>query len=83
MHHPHMGTPEGKPMSSEHHVVITWSGSKVEAKPIIELLDQVGYDFTVKNEETTQLEVVVEAKTMRELRDAVDALLVQLSSLEE
>ena len=83
MHYPHMVTREGKAMSSEHHVVISWSGSAAESKPMIELLEQSGYAFTVKNEDMTHLEIIVESESMRGLRDAVDDLLVQLSSLEE
>ena len=83
MHYPHMVTHEGNPMPSEHHVLISWSGSEAESKPIIELLEHVGYSFTVKREGRIQLEIVVESKSMRELRDAVDELLVQLSSLED
>ena len=83
MHYPHMGTHEGKSMSSEHHVVISWSGSAADSKPMIELLEQVGYAFSVKNEDMTHLEIIVESESMRELRDAVDELLVQLSSLED
>ena len=83
MHYPHMGTHEGKFMSSEHHVVVSWSGSTADSKPMIELLEQAGYAFTVKNEDGTHLEIVVESESMRGLRDAVDELLVQLSSLED
>ena len=83
MHYPHMGTREGKFMSSEHHVVVSWSGSAAESKSMIELLEQAGYAFTVKNEDMTHLEIIVESESMRELRDAVDELLVQLSSLED
>ncbi len=83
MHYPHMVTHEGNSMPSEHHVLISWSGSEAESKPIIELLEHVGYSFTVKREGGIQLEIVVESKSMRELRDAVDELLVQLSSLED
>ena len=83
MHYPHMVTHEGNSMSSEHHVLISWSGSEAESKPIIELLEHVGYSFTVKREGGIQLEIVVESKSMRGLRDAVDELLVQLSSLED
>ena len=83
MHYPHMVTREGKAMSSEHHVVISWSGSAAESKPMIELLEQSGYAFTVKNEDMTHLEIIVESESMRGLRNAVDDLLVQLSSLEE
>lgn len=36
-----------------------------------------------EDEENTQLQIVVESGTMRGLRDAVDELLVQLSSLED
>ena len=83
MHYPHMGTREGKPMSSEHHVVVSWSGSATDSKPMIELLEQAGYAFTVENGDVTHLEIVVESESMRGLRDAVDELLVQLSSLED
>lgn len=83
MHYPHMGTHEGKSMSSEHHVVISWSGSAADSKPMIELLEQAGYAYSVKNEDLTHLEIIVESESMRELRDAVDELLVQLSSLED
>ena len=70
-------------MSSEHQVTISWSGSAAESRPMIELLEQTGYAFTVKNEDATHLEIVVESESMRGLRDAVDELLVQLSSLED
>ena len=70
-------------MSSEHHVVITWSGSEPDSKPMIELLEQSGYTFTVESEQTTRLEIIVESESMRGLRNAVDELLVQLSSLED
>ena len=83
MHYPHMGTHEGNSVSSEHHVVVSWSGSVAESRPMIELLEQTGYAFTVKNEDATHLEIVVESESMRGLRDAVDELLVQLSSLED
>lgn len=83
MHYPHMVTHEGNPMPSEHHVLISWSGSEAESKPIIEILEHAGYSFTVEREGGIQLEVVVESKSMRGLRDAVDELLVQLSSLED
>ena len=83
MHHPHMGTHEGEAMSSEHHVVISWSGSAEASKPMIKLLEQAGYTFTTKDEGEVHLDIVVESESMRELRDAVDELLVQLSSLED
>ena len=83
MHYPHMGTTEGRTMSSEHHVLVSWSGSDDESKPLIEILNRLGYQFTVKTEDTTQLEIVVESDSMRGLRDAVDELLVQLSSFED
>ena len=78
-----MGTHEGKSMSSEHQVTISWSGSAADSKQMIELLEQVGYAFTVKSEDATHLEIIVESESMRGLRDAVDELLVQLSSLED
>ena len=83
MHYPHMVTHEGKAMPSEHHVVISWSGSAADSKPMIELLEQAGYAFSVKNEDMIHLEIIVESESMRGLRDAVDELLVQLSSLED
>ena len=83
MHYPHMGTAEGRTMSSGHHVLVSWSGSDDESKPLTEILNRLGYQFTVKTEDTTQLEIVVESDSMRGLRDAVDELLVQLSSLED
>ena len=83
MHYPHMVTHEGNPMPSEHHVLISWSGSEAESKPIIEILEHAGYSFTVEREGGIQLEIAVESKSMRGLRDAVDELLVQLSSLED
>ena len=70
-------------MPSEHHVVVSWSGSAADSKPMIELLEQAGYTFRVKNEDMTHLEIIVESESMRGLRDAVDELLVQLSSLED
>ena len=70
-------------MSSEHHVAISWSGSAAKSKPMIELLEQAGYAFTVESEDMTHLEIIVESESMRGLRDAVDELLVQLSSLED
>lgn len=70
-------------MSSEHHVLVSWSGSDDESKRLIEILNRLAYQFTVKTEGTTQLEIVVESDSMRGLRDAVDELLVQLSSLED
>ena len=70
-------------MSSEHHVVVTWSGSESDSIPMIELLEQSGYTFTVESEQTTRLEIIVESESMRGLRNAVDELLVQLSSLED
>ena len=57
-------------MSSEHHVVISWSGSAADSKPMIELLEQAGYAFTVKNEDSTSLEIIVESESMRGLRNA-------------
>ena len=83
MHYPHMGTRKGMAMSSEHHVAISWSGSAAKSKPMIELLEQAGYAFTVESEDMTHLEIIVESESMRGLRDAVDELLVQLSSLED
>ena len=83
MHYPHMGTAEGRTMSSGHHVLVSWSGSDDESQPLIDILNRLGYQFTVKTEDTTQLEIVVESDTMRGIRDAVDELLVQLSSLED
>ena len=63
MHYPHMGTHEGRVMTSEHHVVVSWSGSAADSKPMIELLEQAGYAFTVKSEAATHLEIVVESES--------------------
>lgn len=71
-------------MSTENHVVVSWSGNESESKRLIEILNRFNYSFTHQvNGEIIQLEIIVESEGIRELRDAVDELLVQLSSLED
>ncbi len=71
-------------MSTGNHVVVSWSGNESESKSIIEILNRFDYSFTHQMDgETIQLEITVESETIRGLRDAVDELLVQLSSLED
>ena len=84
MHQPHMRLAQGSLMPTEHHVVVSWSGNESESKPLIDVLNRFNYSFSheVKSG-LIQLEIVVESDTMRGLRDAVDELLVQLSSLED
>ena len=71
-------------MSNGHHVVVTWSGTDSDSQPIVQLLQRqkVPYAVEMKNG-LTQLEITVQAESLRALRDSVDALLVQLSSLED
>ena len=84
MHQPHMRPVEGTNMSTRHHVVISWSGAGTESKPLIEMLKKLNCSFTeIVEGDRTQLEITVESESMRGLRDAVDELLVQLSSLED
>ena len=71
-------------MSKEHQVVVSWTGSESDAEPIISILNQLDFPFNVHHEDkNTRINITVESDTMRELRDAVDDLLVQLSSLED
>ncbi len=75
---------QGTLMPAEHHVVISWSGSALQSQPLIEILKSLDYSFSMEHDgENTQLQIVVESESMRGLRDAVDELLVQLSSLED
>ena len=71
-------------MANGHHVVVTWSGTDSDSQPIVQLLQRqnVPYAVEIKNG-LTQLEITVQAESLRALRDSVDALLVQLSSLED
>ena len=71
-------------MSKGHQVVISWTGPASDANPIILILNQLDFPFNVHPEDkNTRIDITVESDTMRELRDAVDELLVQLSSLED
>ena len=71
-------------MSKEHQVVVSWTGPASDANPIISILNQLDFHFNVDREDKdTRIQITVESDTMRELRDAVDELLVQLSSLED
>ena len=71
-------------MSKEHQVVVSWTGSESDANPIISILNQLDFPFNVDHEDkNTRIDITVESDTMRGLRDAVDNLLVQLSSLED
>ena len=71
-------------MSNEHQVVVSWTGPASDANPIISILNQLDFPFNVDHEDkNTRIDITVESDTMRELRDAVDELLVQLSSLED
>ena len=71
-------------MSKEHQVVVSWTGPASDANPIISILNQLDFPFNVDREDKNmRIEITVESDTMRELRDEVDNLLVQLSSLED
>ena len=71
-------------MSKEHQVVVSWTGPASDANPIISILNELDFPFNVDHEDkNTRIDITVESDTMRELRDAVDELLVQLSSLED
>ena len=71
-------------MSNGHHVVVTWSGNDSDSQPIVQLLQRQNIPYAVEKENgLTQLEITVQAESLRALRDSVDALLVQLSSLED
>ena len=69
-------------MSKEHQVVVSWTGPASDANPIISILNQLDFPFNADLEDKNMhIEITVESDTMRGLRDAVDDLLVQLSSL--
>ena len=71
-------------MSKEHQVVVSLTGSESDANPIISILNQLDFPFNVHYEDkNTRIDITVESDTMRGLRDSVDDLLVQLSSLED
>lgn len=71
-------------MSKGHQVVISWTGPASDVDPIISTLNQLDFPFNIAHEDkNTRIDITVESDTMRELRDAVDELLVQLSSLED
>mgnify|MGYP001239431086 FL=1 len=71
-------------MSKEHQVVVSWTGYESDANLIISILNQLDFPFNVDHEDkNTRIDITVESDTMRGLRDAVDDLLVQLSSLED
>ena len=71
-------------MSKDHQVVVSWTGPESDANPIISILNQLDFPFNVDHEnKNTRIDITVESDTMRELRDEVDNLLVQLSSLED
>lgn len=79
-----MSVLEGTHMSKEHQVVVSWTGPASDADPIISILNQLDFPFNVDHEDkNTRIDITVESDTMRGLRDAVDDLLVQLSSLED
>ena len=64
--------------------MVSWTGSEADAKPIISILNQLDFAFNAHHEDkNTRIDITVESDTMRGLRDAVDDLLVQLSSLED
>ena len=64
--------------------MVSWTGSESDAEPIISILNELDFPFNVHHEDkNTRINITVESDTMRELRDAVDDLLVQLSSLED
>ena len=64
--------------------MVSWTGSESDANPIISILNQLDFPFNVDHEDkNTRIDITVESDTMRGLRDAVDDLLVQLSSLED
>ena len=84
MHQPHMSVLEGTYMTRGHQVVVSWTGSESDADPIISILNQLNFSFNIHSEDkNNRIDITVEADTMRGLRDAVDDLLVQLSSLED
>ena len=64
--------------------MVSWTGPTSDANPIISILNQLDFHFNVNREDNdTRIQITVESDTMRGLRDAVDDLLVQLSSLED
>ena len=64
--------------------MVSWTGPASDANPIISILNQLDFHFNVDREDKdTRIQITVESDTMRGLRDAVDDLLVQLSSLED
>ena len=64
--------------------MVSWTGPASDANPIISILNQLDFPFNVDREDKdTRIDITVESDTMRELRDEVDDLLVQLSSLED
>ena len=64
--------------------MVSWTGSESDANPIISILNRLDFPFNVDHEDkNTRIDITVESDTMRGLRDAVDDLLVQLSSLED
>ena len=64
--------------------MVAWTGPASDANPIISILNQLDFHFNVVREDkNTRIDITVESDTMRGLRDAVDDLLVQLSSLED
>ena len=64
--------------------MVSWTGPASDANPIISILNQLDFHFNVVREDkNTRIDITVESDTMRELRDEVDNLLVQLSSLED
>ena len=64
--------------------MVSWTGPASDANPIISILNQLDFHFNVDREDKdTRIQITVESDMMRGLRDAVDDLLVQLSSLED
>ena len=71
-------------MTSHQHFAIVWEGSQDHSLPLQAILRTEGYVFTVEeNEDLIRIEVKIENESIRQLRDDVDALLVQFSSLED
>ena len=64
--------------------MVSWTGPASDANPIISILNQLDFHFNVDREDKdTRIQITVESDTLRGVRDAVDDLLVQLSSLED
>lgn len=79
-----MSPPFGPIMTSDHHVAIAWEGSEEDSLPLQSVLRSEGYQFSVQeNEGFVRIEVQIENKSIRQLRDDVDTLLVHFSSLED